>query len=286
MAANGTARAKSDLDNPFSYTGRYYHAEIGLMYFRARYYDPQTGEFISRDPLGYVDGMSQYRAYFVPSGVDPSGLDFIALAHFNIVTVFGRSFYHYSLEYWECPCVEPDDDGVEVGTQIELPHDFQQNCSILGTVELSTENWKVWGYNLTSDAWEETTRPVSVIVYGISNHGPIEAILPIFEDLDPQVVQQKWVDILDFSQSYEWAEQQGFGGNFQNWSKSLYHRTGTNSRTFIRQAVAAVNIPWIEMNPGKFNHPGRDVPQKNLDNSWLFYDDIKPHEFVDRAFNP
>ena len=43
------------------------------MYFRARYYDPQTGEFISRDPLGYVDGMSQYRAYFVPGGVDPLG---------------------------------------------------------------------------------------------------------------------------------------------------------------------------------------------------------------------
>ena len=43
------------------------------MYFRARYYDPNTGEFISRDPLGYVDGMSQYRAYFVPNSVDPTG---------------------------------------------------------------------------------------------------------------------------------------------------------------------------------------------------------------------
>ena len=55
------------------YTGRYNHPEIGLMYFRARYYDPQTGEFISRDPLGYVDGMSQYRAYFVLGGIDPLG---------------------------------------------------------------------------------------------------------------------------------------------------------------------------------------------------------------------
>jgi hypothetical protein len=44
------------------------------MYFRARYYDPQTGEFVSRDPLEYVDGMSQYRGYFVPSKVDPLGL--------------------------------------------------------------------------------------------------------------------------------------------------------------------------------------------------------------------
>jgi hypothetical protein len=33
------------------------------MYFRARYYDPNTGEFTSRDPLEYVDGMSQYRGF-------------------------------------------------------------------------------------------------------------------------------------------------------------------------------------------------------------------------------
>ena len=44
------------------------------MYFRARYYSPQLGQFISRDPLGYVDGMSQYRGNFVPGGVDPGGL--------------------------------------------------------------------------------------------------------------------------------------------------------------------------------------------------------------------
>lgn len=43
------------------------------MNFRARYYDPATGEFISQDPKEYVDGMSMYRGYFVPNGVDPSG---------------------------------------------------------------------------------------------------------------------------------------------------------------------------------------------------------------------
>jgi RHS repeat-associated protein len=51
-----------------------------LLYKRARYYDNQTGEFVSRDPLaleqdenGYEDGMSLYRGYFVPNDVDPSG---------------------------------------------------------------------------------------------------------------------------------------------------------------------------------------------------------------------
>ncbi len=44
------------------------------VYQRARYYDCQTGEFASQDSLEYVDGMSLYRAYFVPGGMDPFGL--------------------------------------------------------------------------------------------------------------------------------------------------------------------------------------------------------------------
>jgi hypothetical protein len=49
------------------------------MYYRARYYDPETGEFVSQDPLDYVDGMSQYRGYFVPGAVDSSGQDVITV---------------------------------------------------------------------------------------------------------------------------------------------------------------------------------------------------------------
>lgn len=60
-------------DMPFGYTSRRHEEESGLMYFRARYYDPATGEFISRDPLEYVDGMSHYRGYFAGVGSDPSG---------------------------------------------------------------------------------------------------------------------------------------------------------------------------------------------------------------------
>ena len=44
-----------------------------LTYLRARFYDESTGEFCSRDPLEYVDGLSQYRGYLVPGWVDPMG---------------------------------------------------------------------------------------------------------------------------------------------------------------------------------------------------------------------
>jgi RHS repeat-associated protein len=40
----------------------------------ARYYDPELGRFVGRDPLKYVDGYSMYRAYFTPNLLDPSGM--------------------------------------------------------------------------------------------------------------------------------------------------------------------------------------------------------------------
>ncbi|MGK7955408.1 MAG: RHS repeat-associated core domain-containing protein, partial [Crocosphaera sp.] len=74
VADNAWGAANSLIDNPYLFTGRRFDEETGLYYYRARYYDADQGRFISRDPLGYVDGISLYRGYFVPNGVDPFGL--------------------------------------------------------------------------------------------------------------------------------------------------------------------------------------------------------------------
>ncbi len=75
LAANGTTvRTSSSYNNPYGYTSRRHDDESGLMYYRARYYDPETGEFITKDPMEMVDGASVYRGYFVPSESDPDGL--------------------------------------------------------------------------------------------------------------------------------------------------------------------------------------------------------------------
>lgn len=74
LAPDGsTTRAASKFDNPYGYTSRREDKESGLMNSRARYFDPTVGEFASQDPTGYVDGMSLFRGYFLPSGVDPDG---------------------------------------------------------------------------------------------------------------------------------------------------------------------------------------------------------------------
>jgi RHS repeat-associated protein len=43
------------LTNSYTFTGREYDPESGLYYYRARYYDPTTGRFLSADPVpGYL----------------------------------------------------------------------------------------------------------------------------------------------------------------------------------------------------------------------------------------
>ena len=43
-------------DCPFRYQGQYEDVETGLYYNRFRYYDPETGQYISQDPIGLAGG--------------------------------------------------------------------------------------------------------------------------------------------------------------------------------------------------------------------------------------
>jgi RHS repeat-associated protein len=61
----------------YGYTGREQDAETGLDYYRARYYDPTVGEFISEDPIGFRAGdtnLTRYVGNNPTNFVDPSGL--------------------------------------------------------------------------------------------------------------------------------------------------------------------------------------------------------------------
>jgi RHS repeat-associated protein len=55
----GQAAAVPGVQVPFRFTGHEYEAD-DLYYFRARYYDPQLGRFISEDPLGVDAGLNLY----------------------------------------------------------------------------------------------------------------------------------------------------------------------------------------------------------------------------------
>jgi RHS repeat-associated protein len=63
--------------NPFGFSGEYLDYESGLIYLRARYYDPATQQFLTRDPLEnqsqqpYAYGAGNPLAYTDPTGHFP-----------------------------------------------------------------------------------------------------------------------------------------------------------------------------------------------------------------------
>ena len=73
LSASFNPKVSTSYVNYRGFLGLTLDSESALIYNRNRILDPNLGRFLQRDPLGYVDGMSQYRAYFVPDGMDPYG---------------------------------------------------------------------------------------------------------------------------------------------------------------------------------------------------------------------
>jgi RHS repeat-associated protein len=66
------------IENPFRFPGQYYDPETGLHYNYFRYYNPQTGRYITPDPIGLEGGINLF-AYVEGNPVnqiDPEGLSF------------------------------------------------------------------------------------------------------------------------------------------------------------------------------------------------------------------
>lgn len=52
--------ARSSVGSPFLFHGQYFDYDTGLVYLRARFYDPFAGMFLEPDPLGYEDSVNLY----------------------------------------------------------------------------------------------------------------------------------------------------------------------------------------------------------------------------------
>ncbi|HMG74378.1 MAG TPA: Ig-like domain-containing protein [Pyrinomonadaceae bacterium] len=69
--SGGSARTR------YGYTGRERDPDTGMLYYRARFYDPTLGRFIGEDPVGFQGGINFY-AYVKNAPLkfrDPTGLD-------------------------------------------------------------------------------------------------------------------------------------------------------------------------------------------------------------------
>ncbi|WP_223262524.1 RHS repeat domain-containing protein, partial [Variovorax beijingensis] len=69
------AGRKAGFRNPIRFQGQYFDDETGLHYNRYRYYDPVSGRFVSKDPIGLEGGVNVHQ--YAPNPIewaDPLGL--------------------------------------------------------------------------------------------------------------------------------------------------------------------------------------------------------------------
>ena len=139
-------------DQPgYAFTGREWDPETGLYYYRARYYDPKVGRFISEDPIGLAAGPNGYvyAGGRPTNAVDPSGLDWIEYTG-HYVLVYGGKYGDRSgvLDYFPgtsgLPDRQvPDAQGQQYGPvpegqyRINLSLDPSRVATVLPTPELA-----------------------------------------------------------------------------------------------------------------------------------------------------
>lgn len=58
-----TILARSSINSPFLFHGQVFDYDTGLVYLRARYYDPFAGLFLQPDPYGFEDSANLYSAF-------------------------------------------------------------------------------------------------------------------------------------------------------------------------------------------------------------------------------
>ncbi|WP_372845273.1 RHS repeat-associated core domain-containing protein [Pontiella sp.] len=74
--SSGNELAASALGNRYTFQGREIDWATGLYYFRARWYDPDNGRWLSKDPIGIAGGLNLYEAFGnnPVNSIDPDGL--------------------------------------------------------------------------------------------------------------------------------------------------------------------------------------------------------------------
>ncbi len=252
--------SKAD-DNPFRFSTKYFDTETGLGYWGYRYYFPELGRWISRDPIDEEGGLNLYG--FVNNDPvnlwDILGLDFIAVADRAVGGTMG-TFYHYSIQYWKTQC----DVKLRKEMDVDDLKKIDKNASKLGSIELLRQaGWKVWaisegGVISKKKGWKIIDTSISVIKYSDSSTN-----LAAIYTGDVQSVKAKWNSILYKAKTYDYAEQPSFNGSFMKWPNSKYQMPGdkpfNNSNTFIRYLVSSSGLLMIELGG---SHPGANSPLK------------------------
>ena len=97
--------SSGSLTNPFQYTGRELDSETGLYYYRARYYDPTVGRFLSEDLVRFDASINfyEYVDNNPPNWADPEGFDKVKVCRRGLYKYdpFLKWLNHTYIEIWD-----------------------------------------------------------------------------------------------------------------------------------------------------------------------------------------
>jgi RHS repeat-associated protein len=97
----------SRVNNNCLFQGGIYHPELGLYYFRSRFYSPILGRFLQPDPMGYQDSFNLYEAFNKNplTYVDPYGM---ARKKHGVNPNVTRSAYSRIMKYYRSRGMDRD----------------------------------------------------------------------------------------------------------------------------------------------------------------------------------
>ena len=147
MSLGKRRSSTATIRNPFRYTGQQLDSETALYYFRARYYAPELGIFISKDPVYSPRSPYVYAENNPTKYVDPDGKSAVlAVVIFGLLFVAGVVFVH---DYGQ-PVIEKQAELIETNKRFrdtcgvdptsddcaKLPEESVQKLSELGEAEI------------------------------------------------------------------------------------------------------------------------------------------------------
>jgi RHS repeat-associated protein len=101
---SGNSLKESAIGNRYTFQGREYSWTTKFYYFRARYYDPYQGRWLSKDPIGISGGLNQYQAFNnnPVNYIDPDGLIvfFVHGTWSSSAQAFDPPFFRHVMRYF------------------------------------------------------------------------------------------------------------------------------------------------------------------------------------------
>ena len=192
--------ALDNLFSSFAYAGRTWDGDAGVYYNRARWYDANTGRFISEDPIGFGGGDANLFRYAYGDPVnfrDPSGL--------QIDGSFGPENYSHDIAF-----DFPADLGISTGIQTDFwSGGWTLNVTIgAGPISIGQPNYSAIIAGMQQDAL--TQRLTTVIDFDSAGFDPSR--LSSLSTAERQRLQTQ-LNTFDFSeQQLQLAIQNGLSG--------------------------------------------------------------------------